>query len=228
MKIKIIALLSLSIFLLTSTVFDPVVNAIEERKVLTRNYVGLGAEVYAPYQCYPGENITVRVRVEALEGVKNASITLFIWGSKSEGYSPWGTSFTVLDIEDFPKGTVQDNEYEVEIPLDIDPGLTYGILFLDWSVYIQSSWEDQWDKASFRLTYVNNEDYENLQTTYNDLLTTYNNLQDKYNSTLNDIQNTRNDLQNTRTLTYVLLTTTIMLAISTTYFAKRKPKVRPA
>jgi hypothetical protein len=93
------------IFLSTSTIFYPHVYADDERKVLSRNYVGIGVEVYAPYQCYPGKNITVRVRVEALEEVKNASVTLFIWSSKSEGNNPWGTSFTVLDITDFSTGT---------------------------------------------------------------------------------------------------------------------------
>ena len=81
--------LALPIFLLTSTFFNPVVYAVEERKVLSRNYVGLGIEVYAPYRCYPGQDITVRVRVEALENVKNASVTVFIWSSKSEGDNPW-------------------------------------------------------------------------------------------------------------------------------------------
>ena len=200
MKVKIILLLALPVFLSTSTVFNYVAYAVEERKFLNRNYLGLGVEVYAPYECYPGDTIAVRVRVEASEDVKNASVTLFLWSSKSEGSSPWSTSFTVLDVTDFPNGTIKEEPHNIMIPSDIDPGLTYGILFLDWSIYRQS-WESQWDKASFRATYVENKDYENLQVAYDSVLT---------------------ELQNTRTLMYVFLAATITLVISTVYFGKRK------
>ena len=198
MRVKTIILLALPVLLLTSTVFNPIVYAAEERKVLSRMYVGLGVEVYAPYQCYPGETITVRITVEALEDVKNASATLFISGSKSEGYSPWDTSFTLFDVEDLSSGMVQNKTHDVAIPSDISPGSTYGTLFLQWSIYRNSSWEQKWDKPSFRVTYVKNKDYESLQTT----------------------------LQNTTTLMYVFLATTITLAISTAYFARKKPKAK--
>ncbi|UCE29465.1 MAG: hypothetical protein JSV85_01690 [Candidatus Bathyarchaeota archaeon] len=49
MKIRMIVL-SILFFLLASMVFDFGVFATEERKVLSRNYVGLGVEVYAPFQ----------------------------------------------------------------------------------------------------------------------------------------------------------------------------------
>ena len=205
MKMKTTVLFALPIIMLTSTILNSVVYAVEERKVLSRNYVGLGVEVYAPYQCYPSENVTVKVRVEALEEVENASVTLFIWSSKSEGHNPWGTSFTVLDVTDFPNGMIKEETCNITIPSDIDPGLAYGILFLDWSVYIQPSWEDQWDKASFRATYIKNKDYEDLQTTYNSVL---------------------KELQNLGTTTYALLATTIVLAASTAYLAKKKPKTK--
>lgn len=198
MNMKPVILLSLSLFLLA--IFNPA-SCTEERKVLSRNYVGLGVEVYAPYQCYPGENITVTIRIEALEDVKNASVTLFLWSSKSEGQNPWGTSFTVLDATDFPSGTIKEEAYNVTIPSDVDSGLTYGILFLDWSIYRSTSWEDQWDKASFRATYVKNKNYQDLQTTYHSAIT---------------------DLQNARTLIYIFLSTTAVSVISTLYFARKK------
>lgn len=204
MKVRTILLFALLILILTFAVFDYVVYA-EERKVLSRNYVGLGVEVYAPYQCYPNDTIPVKVKIEALEDVRNASVTLFIWGSKSEGNTPWGTSFTVLDVTAFPSETTKEEEYNITIPSDVDPGLTYGILSLEWSVYIQPFWEDQWDKASFRATYVQNKDYEDLQTTHNSVL---------------------KELQNVRIITYALVATTIALAVSTAYLAKKKPKAK--
>jgi len=203
MRTKIAILLVLLNLLFASVIFSLAAYAVEERKVLSRNYIGLGVEVYAPYQCYPGENITIKVSVKALEDVKNASVTLFIWGSKSEGQSPWGVSFKVLDVTDFPNGMIKDEEYNITIPSDIDPGLIYGILWLEWSVYRSPSWEEQWDKASFRATYVKNRGYENLQ--------------DKYNSL-------EIELQNSRIMAYIFTVTTIALAASTVYLAKKKRK----
>jgi len=201
MKLKFIRLLNLPIFLLASMAMFSVVYAIEERQVLSRSYVGLSVEVYAPYRCYPGEDITVRVRVKALENVKNASVNLFLWSSQSEGSTPWGTSFTVLDTPDFPDGVIKEEAYNVTIPSNIDSGLTYGILFLEWSVYRTPSWEVQWDKASFRATYVKNRDFENLQEAYNQLEI------ESYNS---------------RIMIYIFVATTIALAVSMVYLAKKR------
>lgn len=212
MKTKTAVLSALQILLLASMILNPFVQAVETRKVLSRNYVGLGVEVYAPYQCCTGENITVNVKVEALEDVKNMSVTLFIWGCKSEGYSPWGTSLTVLDVADLSKNMIHNTDYNVEMPRDLSPGLIYGILFLDWSVYRAPSWEEQWDKASFRATYVKDKDYEDLRTSYNEL-------QGKYESVLAD-------LQNTKTSMYLFLATTIALTLFTAYFAKKKTKAK--
>lgn len=200
MNVRIIVL-SILLPLLASTVLGLGVLASDERKVMSRNYLGLGVEVYAPYQCYPGDNITVRVEVEALEDVKNASVTLFLWGSESEGQSAWGTSYTVFDLTEFPEGTLEQEAYNITIPTDIDPGLTYGILSLDWSIYREASWEDQWDKASFRAIYVKNRNYEKLQQLHDQLEV------ESYNS---------------RLLMYILSATTIALAISTAYLAKKR------
>lgn len=212
MRTKTIVLLALRILLLTSIVLNPLVQAVEKRKVLSRNYVGLGVEIYAPYQCYIGENITFSVRIEALEDVKNVSVTLFLWGSKSEGYSPWGFSLTVLDVADFSENMTRDTDHNVEIPRDLSPGLVYGILFLDWSVYRTPSWEEQWDKASFRATYVKDKDYEDLGSSYNEL-------QGKYELVLRDSQNTKR-------LMYLFLATTIALVLFTVYSAKKKTKAK--
>lgn len=201
MRNKTVVILLVPIFLLASIVFNSSVYAVEERKVLSRNYVGLGVEVYAPYQGDASESITIRVRVEALEDIKNVSVTLFLWGSKTEGSTPWGTSFIVLDLTDFPNGTIREEAYNITIPSDIDPGLTYGILFLEWSIYRSTSWESQWDKASFRVTFVRNRDYENLQELYDQL---------------------EGELSNLRILTYIFAATTMALAMSTVYFAKKR------
>jgi hypothetical protein len=204
MKARNLLLLALPILLLIP-VFSLDAFASSEKKVLSRNYVGVKVEAYAPYDCYPGENISVRIRVEAQEEVKNASVTVFIWGSQSEDHNPWSASFVALDVEDLPIGMVKEKMHNLTIPSDIDPGLTYGILSLDWHVYRPPSWENQWDKASFRTTYVKNRDYENLQTTHDSVL---------------------NELGNIKTLTYALVAATIALAASTVYLAKKSAGAR--
>lgn len=152
-------------------------------------------------ECYSGESIIVKVRIEALENVKNVSVTLFLWGSKSEGSTSWSTSFAVLDLTDFSNGTIRQEAYNITVPSDIDPGLTYGMLFLDWSIYQTASWESQWDKASFRATYVRNRSHENLQESYIQL---------------------ENELRNTWIIAHIFLAITIALAISTIYMLRAR------
>lgn len=198
MKRKIGTLILLTTFLLASSCST---GYGAERKIWSRNLTGLDVEVYAPYQCYPGETITVRVRIEALEAVTNASITMFILSSKSEGYIPWTFSFTILNRVNLSSDAIQDETHDVLIPSDVSPGLTYGKVILQWSVYHQSSWVEHFHEDIFRVTYVKN--YEDLQTAYDSVL---------------------RKLQNTTILMYVFLATTTTLAASTAYFAKRKPK----
>lgn len=200
MKTKTLLLLALLILQLSWLALKCDVYA-DERKVLSRNYVGLRVDVYASYQSYPGENITVKVKIEALEDIKNASVTLFLWSSKLEGQDPWGISFTILNVADFLSGTVKEEVYNITVPSDVDPGLIYGILFLDWNIYRSLSWESQWDKASFRATYLKNKNYENLQEKYNQL---------------------EIETNNWRIMTHILLAITMALAIWTIYLAKKR------
>lgn len=156
----------LSILLFFTLIALPLVTspayAYDERNVLNRDYVGLRVEVYAPSQGYPGENVSVRIRLEALDDLRNVSATLFVWGSQSEGDSPWGVATEILDIAAFSNTTVHEDTYVVEVLSDVDPGLLYGILTLDWSVARGDVWEHTWDRASFRVTYLKNDVYEQL------------------------------------------------------------------
>lgn len=190
------------VLLLLATAFTTIGYA-EEQKVWSRKYTSMNVEIYAPLQCYPDQIITVKINVEPLENIKNISITILIWSTKSEGHEPWTASFFALVTPNLSGGEVRNETYGVRMPSDISPGLTYGTVSLEWSIYRTPSWEEQWDKGNFRMTYVKNKNYEDLQTTYNSVLT---------------------ELQNTRTLMYALLVTTTALAISTVYLMMKKPK----
>ena len=65
--------------------------------------------------------------------------------------------------------TVHEESYDIEIPSDVDPGLIYGILALDWSVERGDLWEHTGDRASFRVAYLKNDAYEQLDADYNTL-----------------------------------------------------------
>lgn len=190
------------IFLSTSASFNPIAYA-EEQKVWSHKYISLNVEIHTPYQCYPGQLITVRINVETFENINDISINILIWSSKSEGYDLWNASFFALVAPNLSSGEVRNETYEIGIPSDISPGLTYGIVTLQWSIYREPSWEEQRDQGNFRMTYVKNKNCEDLQTTYNSVLI---------------------ELQNTRTLIYALLVTTTALAISTVYLMMKKPK----
>jgi len=99
------------------------VNATETRLVWTFFWEGLNVEVYAPYQAYPNETMTIRVRVEAREDLQEVTIRFRIYGSKSEGYLGWFNSFYAFYNVDLSSGVVEDQYFNVDIPEGVDPGL---------------------------------------------------------------------------------------------------------
>lgn len=181
---KIVILLSIAFLLLSA--FSPVAMAEETRRVLSFTEEGLRVRVYAPYQAYPGDRITMRVTVTALEDLDDVTIDIYIFGSKSDaegrvGYDSWDDAIGVLYNERMDDGDTQTKDYRVRIPSDSDPGLVYGLIDCTWLVYRPAGWEDRSYKDSFTITYLRNKDYEDLQVDYSDLLNKYNKLVADYN-----------------------------------------------
>ena len=92
---RIIAVLAL-IFSLSVIVSS--INATDTRLVWTFFWEGLNVELYVPYQAYPNDTMTIRIRVEAREDLQDVTIRFRIYGSKSEGYLGWFNSFYALVI----------------------------------------------------------------------------------------------------------------------------------
>jgi len=184
-------------FLLSCIV--PSVNAIETRLVWTFFWEGLNVEIYAPYQAYPNQTMTIRVRVEARENLQEVTVRFRIYGSKSEGYLGWFNVFYAFQNVDLPSGNVEDQNFNVDIPEDVDPGLVYSQTSCTWKVWRESLWKSQSNDGVFRVTYLRNKPYENLQVAYNQLVTNYNSLLSSYNQLLadyNSLQSSYNNLQN--------------------------------
>lgn len=170
---------------------DTYVYATDEMHPLWHSFTtGVYVEVWGPWQCYPGETISVPIAIEAIEDIKNMSVDLHILASKSEGYvyweyyNPW-----LIDSVDLSEGDHIHEHYDVLIRPDVSPGLAYGKLVLKWSFFRESTWMERQEEGNFRVTYIKNK-----------------------------------ELESTRELMYGFLMTTIVLSISTVYFAFKRRK----
>ena len=154
----------------------------ETRLVWRFDWEGMDIEVYAPYQAYPGDTITIRVRVEAKEDLQDVYVRVWLYGSRLEGYAEWNYQFSVLFDVDLSTGVVRDQNFNVQIPSDVSPGLIYSHTYCTWKVYRILWWEDRSRDNSFRVTYLKNKAYEELQVAYSNLWDDYNTLLANYNA----------------------------------------------
>jgi len=187
-------------------------SAIESRLIWTFYWEGIDVQIYAPYQAYPNDTMTIRIRVEAREELQDVTVRFRMYGSKSQGYLGWFNSFYALQNVDLSHGVVEDQYFEVNIPDDVDPGLVYSQTSCSWKNWNGTSWQDQLNDGVFRVTYLRNKPYEDLQVAYNQLLADYNSLLSSYNTlqtnysqlladydslqtSYNDLENSYNNLQ---------------------------------
>ena len=85
MNKKQISILLLTMFLLPLALVP--VGEAETRWVWGFLYEGMDLDIYAPYQGYAGQIITIRVRVEAKEDIHDIFIKISLYASKSAGYA---------------------------------------------------------------------------------------------------------------------------------------------
>ena len=157
-------------------------SATESRLIWTFYWEGIDIQIYAPYQAYPNDTMTIRIRVEAREELQDVTVRFRMYGSKSQGYLGWFNSFYALQNVDLSHGVVEDQSFEVDILEDVDPGLVYSQTSCSWKTWNGSSWQDQFNDGVFRVTYLRNKPYEDLQAAYNQLLADYNSLLSSYNT----------------------------------------------
>ncbi len=172
----------------------------ESRLVWSFDWEGLDVEVYAPYQGYAGDTITIGVRTEAKKDLRDVYVEIMLYGSKLDGYDAWTDKISVLSGERLYTGTILDQNFNVSIPSDVSPGLIYGHTYCKWKVgktyfYIPRELDD-----SFTVTYLKNRAYEDLQVAYGDLLNDYDALLANYSDLL--------DYYNSLSAEYVSLNST--------------------
>jgi len=160
------------------------------------DYEGLNLNIYAPYSAYPIDWITIRVRLEAKAELSHIYVKISLYGSKLEGYDTWGYSFYAFyDAGSFSSGTLRDLNFDIQIPSDASPGLIYSITECSWDVK-WTVWYSRSKDGVFRVTYIKNKAYEDLQEAFKTLNETYENYKASHSYTniqyvnLNDSYNT--------------------------------------
>jgi hypothetical protein len=192
--VAVVALMFVLSFIVSST------SAIEPRLIWTFYWEGIDVQIYAPYQAYSNDTMTIRIRVEAREELQDVTLRMRMYGSKSQGYLGWFYSFYALQNVDLSHGVVEDQYFDVDIPDDVDPGLVYSQTSCSWKVQRESSWQDQLNDGVFRVTYLRNKTYEDLQVAYNQLLADHNSLVSSYNTLQTDYDSLQTKYNNLQTL----------------------------
>ncbi|UCG44680.1 MAG: hypothetical protein JSV58_04545, partial [Candidatus Bathyarchaeota archaeon] len=83
--------------------------------------------------------------------------------------------------------------FDMSIPNDVDPGLVFSKTSCVWKVQRQTIWQEQLIEGAFRVTYLRNKPYEDLQIAYAELLADYDESIANYSSLLSNYQQLLSD-----------------------------------
>ena len=217
MTLKKLCVMALCTFLLTLT-FSGVGNAAPEEtpSVYYLEYGGLKIDIRAPDQTYPGENITVTVKTEAVvPQIYVKYINVDLYGVVN------ATTEVILDqISHLKNSSLSSHEvqYNIKIPDNISPGLTYGEVSCEWEA-LGASFEIL--SSGFVLAYVKNIALEQLQAEYDELNATHQSILQENTELKSGINE---DADSTRNLMYVFIATTVVASITVFVLLMRKPK----
>ena len=188
----------------------------ETPSVYYLEYGGLKIDIRAPDQAYPGENITVTVKTEAFVPqifVKYINVDLCgVINATTEVYLD---RITHLKNSSLSSHEVQ---YNITIPDNICPGLTYGILNCEWELM---GAPQKIPSSGFVLTYIRNVELEQLQVEYDELNATYQTILQDYTELESGL---KEETDSTRNLMYVFIATTVIASITVVVLLMRKPK----
>ena len=178
------------------------------------DYGGLTIDITAPIQVYPGENISITVTTEAVTQIDIEYIYVRICGLVNATTEVSLSNIT--HIEDSPL-TFHEAEYDIAIPDNLPPGLTYGLISCEWD-FMGSP--EKIPSSGFALTYIKNLALEHLQAEYDELNATYQSIAQENT----ELKSGSNDGDSTRNLMYIFIATTIVATITVFVLLLRKPK----
>ena len=216
MTLKKLCVMMLCTFLLTLAFSGVGKSAPEETKnVYHIDYGGLTIDITAPIQAYPGENISITVTTEAVTQIDIEYIYVRIYGLVNATTEV--TLSNITHIEDSPL-TFHEAEYDIAIPDNLSPGLTYGLISCEWD-FMGSP--EKIPSSGFTLTYIKNMALEQLQAEYDELNATYQSVVQE-NTELKS--GSKEEVDSTRNLMYIFIATTVVASITVVVLLLRKPK----
>jgi hypothetical protein len=196
MNLKKLCTLVLCTFLVT-LIFSGVGKSAPEKmlNVYYLEYGGLKIDIRAPVKAYNGDNITVSVKTEAVVSqifIKYIKIDLFgRVDAATEIYLDQITHLTNSSLSSY------ETQYDVAIPSNLSPGLTYGVISCEWE-FMGSP--QKIPSSGF--------------ATHQSLVQNYTTIE----STL------EGEVYSTRNLLYVFVATTVVTSITVVVLLMRKPQ----
>jgi hypothetical protein len=187
----------------------------ETKNVYHIDYGGLTIDISAPIQAYPGENISITVATEAVTKIDIDYIYVRIYGLANATIEV--TLSNITHIEDSSL-TFHEATYNIEIPDNLSPGLTYGLISCEWD-FMGSP--EKIPSSGFALTYIKNLALEQLQVEYDELNATHQSILEEYTELKSGI---KEEVDSTRNLMYVFVATTVVASITVVVLLLRKPK----
>ena len=217
MKLKKLSVMALCVFLLTLA-FSGIGKAAPEetQDVYYLEYGGLKIDIKAPVKAYAGESITVTVKTEAVISqiyIKYINIDIYgVMNATNKIYLDQITHLANSSLSSY------EAQYNVTIPADISPGLTYGIISCEWELMGSPQ---KIPSSGFALTYIQNIELEQLQAKYEELNATYQSSLQNYTNLESGLEG---ELGSTRNLLYIFVATTVVASITVIVLLMRKPK----
>ena len=195
MKKKIVALLVIVSFLMPLSFINRTLA--EENEYLTWEYTkgGINIQCCVPKEAYAGDTLTIKIRIEVFETITDFDLWMAIFSTTgydepSEDYILWSSPYLMLYFPELSSGVIRNEQFEVAIPSDLQPGMVWGWFDIWW--YKDGVWWylPPYGTVAFTLSCLKDKAYEDLQKAYDELLVQYDELLANYdalNSTYNSL-----------------------------------------
>ena len=194
---------------------------------------GLLVEIDATSLAWPGENITIFLKIIATQAnihIRFIHIEIFSLGN-NRSETPLDNSSFLTDYH-LGMNTTKTISYKILVPTDTLPGLLYGKVEYRWSIEGDVNLLEELNY--FPATYIQNKPYEDLRQNYEALNSLFNDLMDDYarlEGNLTDLQQKFIQLQNEQieesnatNLMYLFLVTTGVFIVTTILLMTKRPR----
>jgi hypothetical protein len=189
----------------------------ETRIVYNLDYGGLKIEIIAPVEVFPGDNVTLMVNTSAsgVEQIYIDYINLDLYGFVNSTTKIFLDQIAHLNNIFLAS---HSSQYNISIPDNIYPGLTFGEISCEWEVL---GLKEELPPSGFVFTCINNVALTQLQLKYDELEANYTELESEYNRLETELNE---EVGSTRSLMYIFVVTTVVGAITVFVLLLRKPK----